>query len=339
MHIRMERTLSKKQRLMEPIQTDLTHKLTQLIDCLKSHNSEYSAGAQMGRTIGSLLSGMFEREEGEAPQTPASNANDPLKSAEAIFNHFHPTLAVLGLELIQNRGAAESLALGIDSGSRNGSRISADQIELSITDGEKLLRYLRSLSVKSVESPSAKDALNFVAWTLDRELTTKFAVNIISGSNDGWEQLAQTVEEVSSELRRLGLQTAAARLSTHLECAWQGDLREFLIAEQENLLTRGGFGPGEWHLDCTAETYARDWNKALDTLELINSNEKALQLAQSIARFLGGCLDDASVYVSAKVESNSRSPDRYWQREGTGMLDTIAASRARIAMTGLLTEP
>jgi hypothetical protein len=346
---------------MEPVQQQHIPSFVRLVEKLEEHNNNHGLGAQIGRGLANMMLSVLAEEESaeDSPADPQSKSREapqqlptPAQGAEAIFKEFSRTLHAMGLELVQNRGEADIALLREQYGleqPKTGA-VKADTVSFEIVDGEKLVAFLKSTTLRDLHGEQAANAMNVLARALDQEFVHQYIRSYLDTAAEDpaaedaaaedpaaedaaaqrWKDLQGPLLEVASELTRLNLKEAAARVVLHVEQAIDGTLVEYCIAESKNMLAdTNTFNARRWHEDSLPEDYSKRWSEAVDAARQINENPKAAKIFERVHKFLTESADFAVQDIQRHLDG---SPSEYWRDYGPQKLETLQGVLVELAI-------
>ena len=309
---------------MQPVQNQHIQNFVKLVGKLEEHNDYYGVGAQLGRGLATrILSSLAGEEVRGIPQ----EIPNPAREAEAIFKEFSRTVQAMGLELVQNRAESDVAQLKQKYGMEQPSAraFKTDTLSFEVADSETLVNFFKSITLRDLEGDGVKSAVAFLAKALDEEFLHQYMRQYLDPAAVRWTELQDPLVEVASELIRLNLKEAAARVTLHIEQAIDGALVEYLIAEGKNILVdTETFNARKWHIDTTAERYRQYWDEAVEAAGRIKENSKAAKIFDRVHRFLKESAEVAEREIGGFIANppSMYSVD-YWKEEGPSKLETV----------------
>jgi len=135
-----------------------------------------------------------------------------------------------------------------------------------------------------------------------------------------------SLSSIYTNLNRLGLTSAANSLSPFIQHIVEGTLKEHLTIERLRLLSKPGmnFGPGDWFRDATPQRFSELWNSALEALEEVKKNPRAVLLADKLATHLRYCV------LHSSLELERSDSDKHPNDSKAGLRPTLADVRIRL---------
>lgn len=311
---------------MQPVQNQTIRNFAKLVERLEAHNKCYDPFAQVLKGLGAMI--MQSAQTGEKVRSLSEEASSPAQEADAIFKEFSRTLQEMGLELVQNKAESDLVQLreqsGLERPAAKGSR--ASTLSFEVADGETLVKFFRSITLGDLKDGGAKRAVAFLAKALDEEFLHQYIRMHLGPVAVRWKELQDPLMDVATELLRLNLQEAAARVALHVEQAIDGALSEYLIAESKNILVdTGGFNARSWHKDTTPVHYQQYWNEAVEAARIIKANPKAEKIFDRMHTFLKESAD----FAEQEIRDNMDNPPagyysaEYWREGGPQKLETL----------------
>lgn len=261
---------------------------------IQKYNDQYNIGTLMAdQIIGSM---------GEEPS--AKIIPEEISEKTATF------LRATGLSIESVRG------IGTIVGSDEDSDVHAQELRFNLDDGKRFTAYLGVLDETSI-TPSQAEGLKMVAESLTKQLTSHYKLDDpedekvieLFGSLQGIIEGYKSLDESGKN----GLGESVSQLEKYLGIARQKYLREFLIVQQEQLLTTEKdrtFGPYDWHKDSTPESYRNSyWQRALDALKVVKKNPNASALFEKTTENLKAAL----VFAKRDLTDNAENLSLYNQ--------------------------
>lgn len=167
------------------------------------------------------------------------------------------------------------------------------QPRLNLTDSEKFVSFLKSLTPEIVEERKLKDALVGVITALNRQVHDTYNFQEVS---DAELNLIVSGREILAQYQELQIEAPALEvLKTTLEYASKRCLVEYQLVNNQGLLSPPGqyFGPADWQTDSTVDRLNERWKNALNTLGLVSANSHAHELASTLSAHLKVCVRHA----------------------------------------------
>lgn len=321
---------------MEPVRFSHLNELAALVKDVERFNRDFSSGGLAGKALGrSIVRNLCLADEAFEELDTKSELAEARWRADQIFQRNIKCLLALGLELIPNRESVSVKRLDLELPAEASRPVKSSptcepqSLQFSLIDGEKLINFLRTVAPNSISSPELVATLKFLAKSLSNQLVGEYLVQLVGERSESWQDLLDSLYGVASELNRLNQKEIAAGITVYLERAWQGDLREYLLAEHHKLLGVG-FGPHNWHTDSTSKEYRQLWDKALDILEEINKNPKAAELSASLTERLSIFCENARQEIS-QILNSPEGQIPYHRDFGPDKLRVIESVLARLA--------
>lgn len=191
-------------------------------------------------------------------------------------------------------------------------------MKLNLSNGSKFVAYLEALEGNATQSQLL--GIEDIPQILVQQLTSQYD---LSDPND--ERVLEffgSAQKIINSYKKLGLSEEVKELSTYLDIARQGYLREFLAARKAQVLEKPGaktFGPSMWHTDTSEEGYIKSWDKTLEAIELIGKNPKAKQLYESAIQNLMACI----VYAKNDLEKIKKEKPEYYGPKSSEIFTTL----------------
>lgn len=241
--------------------------------------SEYNNQFGIGGKIFGILMAQIGDEEGMEQARPKISLVQAEERAE-------PILKATGIGLEAVRGAATMYSQGGED--------PTSELRLNLANGRQFTTYLDALDPQSV-TETQTEGLVAVANSLTTQLRTQYRLD--DPNDDRFFELFGNAERIIANYRRLGgnnekVAESIQRLDKYIKIARKGYLREYLAAEQQQLLTPPGyhgFGPSAWQIDISTAGYIDRWNRVLATLERIGRNPRAAELYTEALQNLKAC--------------------------------------------------
>jgi hypothetical protein len=309
---------------VQPVQNQHVQNFAKIVARLEEHNKRYNPIALSGPWVANILrSALAEQEVHVIPQEPSS----PAQEAEAIFKEFSRTLQAMGLEVVQNRAESDLAQLSEKCGLEQQAiqRLKSSTLSFEVADDEALVKFFRSITSRDLEGDGVKSAVDYLARALDEEFLHQYMRTHLDPAAVRWKELQAPLLEVASELSRLNLKEAAARVTLQIQQAIDGALSEYLIAESMNILVdTETFNARKWHRDTTQEKYQKHWDEAIDAARRINDNPKAVRIFDRVHSFL----KESAEFAKGEIEKNIANPPPnyakgYWTEGGPEKLETL----------------
>lgn len=245
---------------------------------IERFNRKFSTGSIMARSIFSL----YEGPEEDSLSTYDEKAQE-LTAAGINLIHRN-TLNKVGLEIEPVSGKYARL-IAADK------QIGAGEMRLNIKDRRRFLGFLQVLDLTITKDSPLGEHLDGLSHILAQQILDHY--NLQQPSDEAL-QLLGSLEGIVREFRRLEVR-GSKRLKTYLEHSKTGDLREYILVEQEGLLTEPGeyFGPADWQKDIRPEGLKERWGVALKALETAKKNPNAQKLYHQLYEHLRKSLEIA----------------------------------------------
>lgn len=246
-----------------------------LFEDIKRFNHKFS----MGKIMAGFILSLYEGPEEGGLSTRDQEAQE-LTAAGINLIH-RSTLNKVGLEIEPVSGKHARL-IAADK------QIGAGEMRLNIKDRRCFLGFLQVLDLTITKDSSLGEHLDGLSHILAQQILDHY--NLQQPSDEAL-QLLGSLEGIVREFRRLEVR-GSERLETYLEHSKTGDLREYILVEQEGLLREPGkyFGPADWQKDIGPEGLKERWGVALKALEMAKKNPNAHKLYHQLDEHLRRCL-------------------------------------------------
>lgn len=263
------------------------------VDSLFQDIGSYNAQFSLGRQMGSMLSRLFNRTEGEEFKNPFGDVSEESQqmSASGLSVIHGDVLKNIGLSIEPVTGKAFTVfAQGEKSGS--------GEARLNITDKGQFSGFLKGLEPEQVQETPLKDNLKSLTNALNGQIMDNY--NLDDPSDEALAFLG-SLETIVGEYKRLGLDEDAERMGTYLRHSKEGNLREFIAIKNSGMLQEPGkgFGPADWVKDASPEYLERRWTEAFMLLRQSRENPKAHDQYKELLTHLNACLPIARTELSA----------------------------------------
>ncbi len=284
--------------------------LAELASFIENYNDEFSLGRSIGRMILGAIPEETEHDLDDQKVEEKLTLDEMRENAKDI-------LESTGLDLVP--ADASWFIAGGDENHQG------RELRIDIKDGAKFVAYLQSLDATSKEEVRALEKII-------SSLTTQFQreYDLTSADDTRFLELMGSLSDVLEECDRLGTQNdglskAIEPFKKYLEVARAGYLREYRMAEK--LLLHKPFEKGhftlEWHTDASAESLESYWNTALDTLQKISLNERAVDLYNQAKKTIFDALENGEKEVGEWMEKDDKNLERH--KEFMGVFAKIRA--------------
>jgi len=236
-----------------------------LFQDIGAYNKQFSLGGQMS----SLISGLFDREEGEEFENPLGKISEEQQHMSASgLNVIHgDLLARVGLSLEPVTGKDNTVFF-------EGQSAGSGEMRLNISDRGQFAGFLKGLSPDQVSETPLGENLATLTGVLNKQVLDNYSLN---EPNDNTLSFLGSLGTIVDEYKRLGLSTEAEKLEEYLVHSREGNLREFVAVKASGLMQEPGkgFGPADWVGDASPSFLSRKWNEAFHILRSIRENPKA----------------------------------------------------------------
>lgn len=244
-------------------------------------NSQFSLGSMM---LG-MIAGHFEREPEDSGLLLSKYDEQSQQLTAAGIHLVHSqTLDKVGLAL-ESVSGKNAIIIG------QGEMVGVGELRVNISDRNRFLGFLQAVDPSQTQNSPLGENLQSLSRILSQQIFDNYD---LKAPSDGALQLLGSLESIAGQYKRLKI-PGTERLETYLTHAKKGDLREYLLAEQEGLLHEPGrfFGPADWQRDASPDYLRQHWGNALKVLEMARTNPKAKELYDQLYAHLGKCLDMA----------------------------------------------
>lgn len=258
--------------------------VNELFRDIDKYNAQFSLGAMMAR----LLTSRFEQ---SSERSVASAEEHQQMSASAISVIHERTLDNLGLSLEPVSGKKATIF-------HAGEKAGEGEMRINVNDRSQFVSFLHVLNQDQVQGSELKTHLGNLSNILAQQVLDHYNLN---EPEDEALHLLGALDNIVGEYKRLGIDNwGTKRLETYLTHSRQGDLREYVLVEQERLFQEPGQGgPADWQRDASEEFLANKWQGALIVLRTTQANPKAHELYQQLLAHLKRCAEIAE----SKVDS------------------------------------
>lgn len=284
--------------------------INELFRDIDKYNAQFSLGAMMAR----LLTSRFE---GESSEGSVASAEEHQQMSASAINVIHEkTLANLGLSLEPVSGKKAAIF-------HAGEKAGEGEMRINVKDRVQFVSFLHVLSPDLVQGSELKTHLGDLANVLAQQVLDHYN---LSEPEDETLQLLGALDNIVGEYQRLGIDAwGTKRLETYLIHSRQGDLREYVLVEQERLFQEPGkgFGPADWQKDASEEFLSNKWEGALIVLRATQANPKAHELYQQLLAHLKSCAEIAEANIDSLeyVEEEKKTSFRNTLRDARSELE------------------
>jgi len=255
--------------------------LSTLIADIENHNKDHGYGALWGKTIARGLTGVmedqtldFEKAQEETAREMSASTHVNLTELQARHKD---TLETIGLDIAHKP-------------SRNDSENISGEVYIKLSDAEKFLSYLKSLTVTELDRQTVSIFQSLIK-NLEYEIHTRAREGTLADYSNTFDQLGEISQYFSAVSPELDL----TLINTYKKFNDTGRLEEYIIVDQEGLWDEPGlsFGPADWVKDITPEGLKEKWEKAL---EILNEQEakQNLGVAPELREHLLKCITIAN---------------------------------------------
>ncbi len=272
-----------------------------LFEGINKYNDQFSIGTTLARLLRRDIEKQLKDREGQNVSkeggTPFRLKDKPLReegvnqqiSAINLFYQNQQILGQIGLTLEPVSGKKATLFMEDAS-------VGAGEIRLNITDGEKFTSFLSVLSPDQVKNANLSGDLKKLAEVFVSQITDQYN---LSDPSDEALQLFGRMAGIIGQYKRLGLGDSIEKMEIYLTYMKQGNLREYLAIEKEDLFKGpdDGWGPAKWQTDATPKRLREYWGGAMDILESMKTNPKAENLYKTLKNHLKMCVDKAKLNI------------------------------------------
>ena len=248
--------------------------LNGLCNALEEYNSQFGIGSILGHIIFGRR-GLSE-EEVETNLEIEVMVNKEL-SLSQIESEYRDILKAVGLNLERVRAGATIFT--------GGEQIPGSVARINLAQGGLFVNYLAALD-KTFLSPIQAQSLRTIASNFLVQLTWEYQLDV---EDERVLVLFAALADIISHYNRLGLQDSAQELTTYLEIARNGYLREYIMVDRAQLFAEVGgnnFGPSKWQTDMNPDHYRERWERTLEILDTVSQNPRASEFAHQLREHL-----------------------------------------------------
>jgi hypothetical protein len=186
------------------------------------------------------------------------------------------------------------------------SSISASSMRLNISNPEKFIKYLASLSLPL--DPAKAYGLAEVAQILVIQVVGQYRFG--DPRDERIINLFSCQKQMVVRYEELGLGDSVKELAGYFEIAKQGYIREYLLAKNLGLYPESGFGPSKWHTNMTKKRYLEKWLQAINAINLVFRNPRAAEFAK---KFQIGLINSANLALKDLQDRPMNSDNEFFQ--------------------------
>ena len=259
-----------------------------LFQDIGTYNKQFSLGGQMS----SLISSLFDREEGEAFVNPLSKISEDQQhmSASGLSVIHGDVLKDIGLSLEPVSGKSSTVFF-------EGQQAGAGEMRLNIEDRGQFIGFLKGLSSDQVSQTPLEDNLTSLTDLLSKQVLDNYD---LKEPDDKTLSFLGSLGAIVDEYKRLGLVSQAEKLEAYLSHSREGNLREFVAVKVSGLMQKSGegFGPADWVRDASPDFLNSKWNEAFHILRSVRQNPKAHEIYKQLL----DQLNNSIVIAKSKLE-------------------------------------
>ena len=325
------------------METSELNSLELFIDDLEEYNKQFHWGTLMGEAMVSSM--------GEEIKEKSSYSD--------LFDKHKGTLARLGLSM----EPVERKDVHIFT-SQEGQQQQSMVMRINVENAEKFNTFLSSLDESNL---NGKDlvSLQYISDSLSDQIKTEY--DLESGEEDRLFNLFAGLEKIVENYKDIGddiLSRSALKLEKYLDISRAGYMREYVIAENANLIPlpdeilgkfpEAGFTMSTWQEDSGPDSYENHyWANAFKTYDEIKKNPAAKSFAYEILNYMKKCALAARNNIEERhrtypedilrkleeeakdprISRSEKDPNKLiaWETERTkGMLEVLDRVEARL---------
>lgn len=170
------------------------------------------------------------------------------------------------------------------------------QMRLNIQNRKQFLQFLQQINKDHVDSFGLDQSISSLSTTLTNQLADHYDLR---QPTDEALELVVSLESITAEYKRLGLEEATTQLDDYALHIRKKDLREYILLNRSGLMQkpREGFGPADWHRDISLPNYNKRWEAAFYILKTINNNPNARGIFEKLHIHLTHCIEHARTTI------------------------------------------
>ncbi|NDC36690.1 MAG: hypothetical protein EBZ48_01410 [Proteobacteria bacterium] len=304
---------------------------------LEVDRSVYNQEFSLAKILGRMNAATSELQ----PKGPAQSIDDRLEqtacerenhartwATDDLLAKHRDTLHALGLTLVARYGGNGSIQDPAGT-------ISGVELRYAIENRERFCRFLTEITPQ--EATEITSSLRHIVANLHADLLEYYsatkpdtlALNCLS-----------SLRTTHKELLRLGYNDPATELAPLMKHLNERTLAEYLRVERSKIMVEvGHFGPGDWHADTSPTDLRRRWNKALRTLQVVESNPNAAQYAEQIRSHLKRCAEHSRGGLEQLRDSYSEEYKQALRPVLDEVLNILGAGETRLLRRALDEKP